>query len=312
MRLDLLGADGVFSAADAAAHGLDGHAMGRLVRSGDCVRLTRGWYAVASAVPPTPEGRHAQTATALGRANADRALVSHHSALVLHGLPTYAVDLDTVHLTSLPRPCGAGVANASSRRRGLVIHRPLPDLGLSPALEVGTDLLVSRTVPVAWAVVQTGLGHGPESALVAADAALARGRVTAVELARAVDRLAGHPGLAPVRAALPAADGRHESPGETRTAYLLRALGFQLEPQVELVAQGRRYRADFRIRGTRVLVEFDGAVKYADPRALFQEKQREDALRRAGWVVVRLVWTDLADAAEVRRRVRRAIGQAAA
>lgn len=171
---------------------------------------------------------------------------------------------------------------------------------------------MTTTVPVAWAVVQAGLVHGPESALVAADAALARGLVTTVELAQAVDRLAGHPGLAAVRVALPAADGRHESPGETRTAYLLRALGFEVHPQVELVAEGRRYRADFRIRGTRVLVEFDGAVKYADPRALFQEKQREDALRRAGWVVVRLVWADLADPAEIRRRVRRAIGQAAA
>lgn len=312
MRLDLLGAHGVFSAADAAVHGIDGHGVARLVRAGECVRLTRGWYAIASAVPPTPEGCHALTATALARANAGRAVVSHHSALVLHGLPTYAVDLDTVHLTSLPQPSGRRVANASSRRRGLVVHRPLPCLGLSPALEVGANLLVTSTVAVAVAVVQTGLVHGPESALVAADAALARGLVTTGAFARAVDGLAGHPGLAAVRAALPAADRRHESPGETRTAYLLRALGFDPEPQVELVAEGRRYRADFRIRGTRVLVEFDGAVKYADPRALFQEKQREDALRRAGWVVVRLVWADLADVAEVRRRVGRAVGQAAA
>jgi len=311
MRLELLGADGVFCAADAAAHGLDSHALRRLLRSGECVRLTRGWYAVASAVPPTPEGRHAATATALARANAGRAVVSHHSALVLHGLPTYAVRLDTVHLTSLPLPSGARVANASGRRRGLVVHRPLPSLAASPSPEADAKPSVTRTVPVAWAVVQTGLVHGPEPALVAADAALARGLVSADQLARAVDALAGHPGLATVRAALHAADGRHESPGETRTAYLLRALGFELEPQVELVAEGRRYRADFRIRGTRVVVEFDGAVKYADPQALFQEKQREDALRRAGWVVVRLVWSDLADPAEVRRRVRRAIGQAA-
>lgn len=76
MRLELLGADGLFSAADAAAHGLDGHALGRLARSGECVRLTRGWYAVASVVPPDPEGRHAVTARALGRASAGRAVVS--------------------------------------------------------------------------------------------------------------------------------------------------------------------------------------------------------------------------------------------
>src|SRR6478672_5604488 len=137
MRLELLGADGVFSAADAAAHGLDGHALGRLVRSGECVRLTRGWYAVASVVPPDPEGRHALTARALGRASAGRAVVSHHSALVLHGLPTYAVRLDTVHLTSLPSHSRARVPNASTRRRGLVVHRPLP--GLEPEPVPGSD-----------------------------------------------------------------------------------------------------------------------------------------------------------------------------
>lgn len=68
----------------------------------------------------------------------------------------------------------------------------------------------------------------------------------------------------------------------------------------------------FRVRGTRVLVEFDGAVKYADARALFEEKQREDALRRAGWVVVRVVWSDLGDPARLRRRLQQAMAQAAA
>ncbi|MGO4599444.1 type IV toxin-antitoxin system AbiEi family antitoxin domain-containing protein [Terrabacter sp. 2RAF25] len=312
MRLDLLGAGGVFSAADAAAQGLDGHALSRLVRAGDCLRLTRGWYAVAPAEPVTAQRRHALTATALGRANAARAVVSHHSTLILHGLPTYAVDLDVVHLTSLPRAPGVRVPNASTRRRGLVVHRPVPGLTLSPDPDPdpdpgAADPAVTTTVPPAWAVVQTGLVHGPESALVAADAALSRGIVGAEQLTRALDGLAGHPGMAAIRAALGHADGRHESPGETRTAYVLRCLGFDLEPQVELVAEGRRYRADFRVRGTRVLVEFDGAVKYVDRAALFAEKQREDALRRAGWIVVRVVWSDLGEPGRLRRRLATAL-----
>jgi very-short-patch-repair endonuclease len=62
-----------------------------------------------------------------------------------------------------------------------------------------------------------------------------------------------------------------------------------------------------------VLVEFDGATKYAagDRRALFAEKQREDALRRAGWVVVRLVWADLDHPERVRNRVLQALALAA-
>jgi very-short-patch-repair endonuclease len=74
---------------------------------------------------------------------------------------------------------------------------------------------------------------------------------------------------------------------------VLRLLGLDVDPQFRVDVGGRRYRADFRVRGTRVLVEFDGAVKYSDPRALFEEKQREDAIRRQGWVVVRIVWADL-------------------
>ncbi len=311
MRLDLLGADGVFSAADAAAHGLDGHALSRLVRAGECLRLTRGWYAVAPPTPPTAEARHALTARALGRANASRAVVSHHSALVLHELPTYAVDLDTVHLTSLPLSSQARVPNASARRPGLVIHRPVPGV-VAPIKTAAAGAPVTTTVPVSVAVAQTGLVHGPESALVAADAALARGLVSPGQLAGAVERLTGHAGMATIRAALGHADGRHESPGETRTAYVLRCLGFDLEPQVEVLAEGRRFRADFRVRGTRVLVEFDGAVKYTDRAALFEEKRREDALRRAGWVVVRIVWSDLAEPARLRRRLATALAQAAA
>ena len=226
MDLHLLGADGVFRAADAARHGLDSHALERLVRDGRCERVTRG-----------------------------------------------------------------GIA---SRRGGLVIHRPVRGLTAPGSSVTGPATEPPDAVPLGLAIAQAGLLAGPEAALVPADAALARGLVTREVLSAAVSALSGRRGIGPVRAALAQADGRHESPGESRTAYLLHALGLEFDPQVEVSAEGRRYRADFRIRGTRVLVEFDGQVKYADRAALFEEKRREDALRRAGWVVVRLVWSELA------------------
>jgi very-short-patch-repair endonuclease len=108
-----------------------------------------------------------------------------------------------------------------------------------------------------------------------------------------------------VRAILGGADGRIESPGESVTGHIVRGMGLELEPQFEVSAEGRRFRADFRIKGARVLLEFDGRVKYAagDGRVLFEEKNREDILRRAGWVVVRIVWADLQDPAALRRRI---------
>ncbi len=138
--------------------------------------------------------------------------------------------------------------------------------------------------------------------------------MTRSDLARALAEFEGHRGVGPVRAALVHADGRHESPGESLTAHVLRGLGHELEPQFEIVADGRTYRADFRIAGTRVLVEFDGRVKYAsgDGSMLFEEKRREDALRRDGWVVVRLVWSDLASPDLVRMRIEQAMAIAVA
>ncbi|WP_020145277.1 type IV toxin-antitoxin system AbiEi family antitoxin domain-containing protein [Terracoccus sp. 273MFTsu3.1] len=318
MDLSQIAQGGVFSTADAARVGLDSNALRRLVREGRCLRLTRGWFAVQDVDVIAGERLHVLTSRALGRQYAPRAAVSHHSRLLLGGLPTYAADLATVHLTSVVDPrrvdgdSGAVQRrNATVRRPGVVVHEPLRGLRLapSPARPAAGRVCV---VPVAVALVQAGLLGGPEAFLVPADAAARSGVTTREEVAEVSTLFRGHTGIGPVRAALPWVDGRHESPGETRSAHLLRSLGFEVEPQVELVVERRRYRPDFRIRGTRVLVEFDGAVKYAGGgESLFAEKQREDALRRAGWVVVRLVWADLSRPHVVLARVRAALAIAA-
>ncbi|WP_109473765.1 hypothetical protein [Ornithinimicrobium cavernae] len=68
------------------------------------------------------------------------------------------------------------------------------------------------------------------------------------------------------------------------------------------------------LRGHKVIVEFDGLVKYAGldgRRALAAEKMREDRLRRLGYAVVRLTWRDLDNPARVRSLIEAAIRQAA-
>ena len=75
--------------------------VARLVASGHWVHLTRGWYALSAAVatredesPAERRRRHHALLTRVQIATfAGRAVASHHSALVLHGLPTYAADL---------------------------------------------------------------------------------------------------------------------------------------------------------------------------------------------------------------------------
>ena len=76
-------------------------------------------------------------------------------------------------------------------------------------------------------------------------------------------------------------------------------------------------RVDFLFRAQRVVVEFDGAVKYGGPGtqgqlALVAEKRREDTIRRLGYVVVRLTWADLASPERVASLIRAAIRLAAA
>jgi very-short-patch-repair endonuclease len=67
----------------------------------------------------------------------------------------------------------------------------------------------------------------------------------------------------------------------------------QPELQVEILDQAGRFigRADFCWPRHRTLGEVDGKLKYAsgDPKILFDEKLREDALRDQGWELVR--WT---------------------
>ena len=304
MDLRLIAHAGVFSTADATGLGLDRNALKRLVRDGRCLRLTTGWYAVVDADAPGCEALHRLRSVALGRQLRARAALSHHSRLLVGGLPTFAADLGTVHLSSL-RPSVGGV---SVSRPGVSIHRRVGGLRIPELDTLAPEL--PRLVPIAWAAVQAGLLAGPEAFLVPADAALRADQTTPAELAHAVEIFASHTGIGPVRAALTVADARHESPGESLTAFVLTALGFVLERQVELVVEGRRYRPDFRIAESRVLIEFDGAVKYDARGALFAEKQREDALRRAGWVVVRIVWADLADPRRLAERVRVALAAA--
>jgi len=67
-------------------------------------------------------------------------------------------------------------------------------------------------------------------------------------------------------------------------------------------------RVDFLVEDL-VVVEFDGLVKYGgqDGRAaLAAEKARESRIVDCGYEVVRLVWSDLGQPADMARRIREA------
>ena len=109
---------------------------------------------------------------------------------------------------------------------------------------------------------------------------------------------------------LPLVDARSESPGESRLRVHLQVAGISVVPQVVIWDEEGEFvaRVDFVVEGTKVVVEFDGKVKYrdGDGDTLFLEKRREDRLRRLGYTVVRVTWADLARPDRVIAWIRRA------
>lgn len=165
-------------------------------------------------------------------------------------------------------------------------------------------------MPLAEAVLSAAL-IDPELTLGAADAAARSGRLDVDALNAMLSRIDGRAGARQARRAVSLVDARRESVGESRTAWHCTVWGFKLEPQFRIALGNSTAFADFRIKGTRVLLEFDGLAKYDDLGALAREKLREDELRRLGWTVIRITWADLYRPDELFRRIQSALAIAA-
>jgi len=289
----------VASSADAARLGIGAVQLDALVRSHQLVRVRRGAYVLHEAFTAAgPEDRYRLRTKAVLRTRPALDAASHHAALLLAGIDTYGVALDTIDLLSHVR--------APRVRAGLRTH---PSLGVDVEVVDGW----SRAA-VAAALCQVAGGSGVVAAVSSMDDALHDGRCTTAQLVSALDHLPGHHRPSAERA-IGLTDPACESVGETRTRLLLHDLGFAVLSQ-QTLRHGSAFvaRVDFLVAGV-VVVEFDGLVKYAGREgraALAAEKARESALVDLGYEVVRLVWSDLERPAEVARRIRVALARAAA
>jgi very-short-patch-repair endonuclease len=289
----------VVSAAQAAAVDVDEHGLVRLTREGHLVRVRRGAYVLGDAWRHADEqSRMALRAKAVLATRSPRTVASHEAALALHRLPVDGRWPEVVDL----------LADVSRVRLvgGARLH---PRGDLQPVVVDGF-----RATPVDVSIAQVALRSGLLAGMVPFDAALHARRVVAAGVEQALRTRAGAPGQRRLAEQLLArADAACESVGETRTRLLLADLGFAARSQVEvrdelgvLVA-----RVDFLV-GDRVVVEFDGAVKYEGAQgraALVAEKRREDRLRALGYTVVRVTWADLAHPGRLSALIRRALTQ---
>jgi hypothetical protein len=275
----------------------------RLRRRGALTTVRPGTYVLgADEQLPDPAARHRLAVLAAVPRLGGGTVISHASAAILHRLPfwfgpEYRYAVGCVHATR-DRPTGA--------RRSA--HLDLRSAALAPDEVVSVDGVAVTSV--ARTLADLGRTLPLEYALVPADAALHRRLVTPTEVAEAVRRGAHRVGNGAARRLAAFADGRAESPGESRSRVAISRADL---PAPRLQAELGPYRVDSWWPG--VVGEFDGRVKYSRGLRLgdepgdvvFAEKLREDALRATGLIVVRWTWADLDDFAPVAARLRRAL-----
>ena len=281
---------GVFTTRDALTAGYGHSQIQNLTSSGQWVRLRRGVLIAAADLELAGSlgQRHRVDCLAVLLAlDRPRAVMSHSSAARLWGVPRPRSADDALRLTDPER---------WRRGEGFVMSRAPLRTG-----EVGRMGPV-RVTSASRTLVDCAREWPLEDAVVAMDAALLAGWTTTEDLRAAATAAVGWPGASRAVRAAGLADGRAQSPLETRGR--LRILGSGLpapELQVEIRASGRLLAVvDAWFEEAAVAVEFDGRVKYTDPwrdrtpeRVLWEEKRREDQLRALDIRIVRVVDADL-------------------
>ena len=152
--------------------------------------------------------------------------------------------------------------------------------------------------------------------------------VALADVEEALTYCARWPGIERARTAVAFAEPLCESPLESRVRWWLHDAGLPMPAsQVAVRTAAGVFRVDFLYEDQKLVIEADGQVKYDSSapwltdderrrwdgrKVLWAEKRREDALRAAGYRVVRVYWSDGADGgAAFARRVRHELGLAA-
>jgi predicted transcriptional regulator of viral defense system len=169
--------DGLFTVGQAQERGFSAQLLAHHTRSGRFERVRRGLYRLSD----YPTGEYEEIRAAWLVVGTQRAVVSHESALLLHGLSD--VLPSTVHLL-VPREHRG--ARAPS---GVTLHTattPIPD----------TDIVTRHgmlvTIPARTIIDAARSGTAPEQIQLAIRQALAEGRTTANDLTERAKLTGGH------------------------------------------------------------------------------------------------------------------------
>ncbi|MDX2382069.1 MAG: DUF559 domain-containing protein [Acidimicrobiia bacterium] len=224
------------------------------------------------------------------------ALASHRSAAMLWGIDRPFDDEIDVTLVARHR---------CSRITGVHIHRPTDHAELVPQRRSNIPCSnILRTLCDLGAVdpdaVSRAVGHTLSSGL--------------ADLGALESSLAKHarPGRAGVRALRAAIDewsiDAKPSDSMLETA-MVRFIEHHRLPAVEFHPMICGWEVDFRIADTAILVECDGWTTHGLDRQQFErDRRRDDDLRAAGWIVMRLTYRAIVSRpSDTARRIRRAV-----
>lgn len=289
--------------------GISSAALTAASRSGRVLRLRPGAFVLAQAwreMLPSNRDRVRLAAHVLTVKGIPT--YSHVSAALLHGLSIWQGG-PKVHVTAPFARSGSGVPADVHFHRELLSADHVEETILKSGLLARITTLertvfdCARTLPF-------------ESAVILGDSASRNGCNMALVWEMA-NSMTGRRGVARSRKVLLAINGLSESPGETRTRLIIAQMPIeQPELQAELLATGFLYRPDFLWRRYKLIVEFDGDIKYfaykSTPEALVQERKRERRLMEEGWRFVRLTWADLSEPDLVKLRILKAIAEGSA
>ncbi len=264
----------------------------RALDDGSLIRVSPGRYARGDIWRDEfGEGRHLLRVAGTFADLRSDAVACLTSAAVLHRLPLWRLEPARVHLAGL-RLNGRTTGSLTVARHRAAIPR-------GDVVEIAGIPCTSLPRTVADLIRHLDPARG----LVVADAAMrARAfdpvtreydgdKAEAFRFAVGARLRSGARGVKHARRTLELADGRAESPGESVSRMLLVQIGFAVPRiQVEVPSpRGRPYRVDFGLDDVDAWGEYDGEVKYRDPRmravdevgldVLLAEKEREDWIR---------------------------------
>lgn len=243
---------------------------------------------------------------------APTAVLSHWTALAVHGLPVPGAGLDAIHVT-------VPVGNARPRWSGVVGHRSgsvrpflVDGLPVSGAVRAWCDAAALLAGP--------GLTPGADADLAdlvaAGDALWSRRPSTRQDVGNQLTLRPGGRGAALARQALALLDPKAESAPESRLRVLLHLAGIAAPVAQHVVrrASGEFVaRVDLAYPAARVAVEYDGD-HHRGRRQWQQDLARRERLEGLGWRVVVVTAADLLGSpssvvARVRAAVARAVGR---